>query len=304
MWFNNILVYQYQYNTPLNFEGAFEDERLKPCPPHARFTYGWLAPFDQQLSHELAGGAVFCLGKEERILPRSVIQRQVTERVKALETTRGFAVKRSERSQLAEDIEFELLPKAFCLQKKLFALIDTQNQWLFINTASTTQSAQLLSLLRKQFPGIQLEPLAYPPTLTLQFTNWIHNPAALPAGFELASDCLLVSLDDEKSRFNCKGGALLEIQTLLSQGYHALELSLIWNERIQFTLTDTLGIKRLKCLDYLQDEIHAIADMDGEEHQLDAKLMLLSGELKGLISAIQNKLINTTTHSTADACVL
>ena len=304
MWFNNILVYQFQSKNPLDFSDALEEHRLKPCPPHARFGFGWLAPFDQALYHELAAGVVFCLGKEERILPKSVIQRQVKERVQALETTRGFPVKRAERAQIAEDIEFELLPKAFCLQKKLFALLDTQHQWLFINSSSPNQASQLLSLFRKQFPDLQLEPLSFPANLSQCFTDWLHTPQHLPAGFELASDCLLVSEDDEKTRFNCKGGALPEIQSLISQGYHAAEISLIWNERIKFTLTDNLSFKRLKCLDYLQDEIHAIADLDGEEHQLDAKLLLLSAELTSLITAIQSKLLKHQTEPALESSAL
>ncbi|HVT62377.1 MAG TPA: recombination-associated protein RdgC, partial [Legionellaceae bacterium] len=160
MWFNNALVYTYQYNKSLEDLPALEQDKLKPCPPHARFTYGWLAPFDQELTHHIAGCTVLCLGKEERILPRTVIQRHVEEKVKALETERGFPVKRSERAQMAEDIEFDLLPKAFCLQKKLFALFDTVKQRLIINTSSVTQAGQLLALLRKSIPGIQIEPLA------------------------------------------------------------------------------------------------------------------------------------------------
>lgn len=291
MWFNNILIYRYQYTQPWNLNEALAVEYLKPCPPHARLTSGWIAPFDQQLSHEVAAGELFCFGKEERILPRSVIKRQVDEQIKNLETARGYAVKRSERAHLAEDIEFELLPKAFCLQKKLFALVDKQHQWLMINTASANQASQLLSLLRKSLPEIQIDPLSYPENLARLFSQWILNPHSLPQGFELASDCLLISLDDEKKRFNCKGGELPELQTLLSQGYHAVEVSLIWQERIQFSLTDTLCLKRIKCLDYVQDELNSIADMDGEEHRLDAKLTLLFGEMRGLILAIQNKLL-------------
>lgn len=286
MWFNNILVYSYQSKQMFTQIQAMEQEHLKPCPPHARFTFGWVAPFEQALTHEVAGCIMICLGKEERILPRSVIQRHLNEKIKALETERGFAVKRSERAQLAEDIEFELLPKAFCLQKKLYALFDTVEQRLILNTSSVNQAAQLLALLRKSIPDIQIEPVSSPDNLALRFNNWINHPNDLPSNFELASDCVLSSLDNEKKRFACKGGELAELQLLLAQGFSATEVSLIWYERIQFTLTQTLSLKKIKCLDYIQDELQEIADMDGEELQRDARLTLLAGELRSLCNGV------------------
>ncbi|HVT62396.1 MAG TPA: recombination-associated protein RdgC, partial [Legionellaceae bacterium] len=123
------------------------------------------------------------------------------------------------------------------------------------------------------------------------FNDWINHPQDLPPNFELGADCLLTSLDNEKKRFACKGGELSEIQSLLSQGFAANEISLIWHERIQFTLTQTLCLKRIKCLDYLQDDLNDIANMDGEEHQRDAKIMLLSGELRSLCDAISAEVI-------------
>ncbi len=297
MWFNNALVYSYQSKQMFSQMQAMEQEHLKPCPPHARFTFGWMAPFEQGLIHEVAGCIMVCLGKEEHILPRSVIQRHVTEKVKALETERGFAVKRSERAQLAEDIEFDLLPKAFCLQKKLYAFFDTARERLIINTSSVNQAAQLLALLRKSMPDLHIEPLGFSDNLALRFNDWINNPQDLPPNFVLASDYVLTSLDNEKKRFSCKGGELAEIQSLLSQGFSATEISLLWDERIQFTLTQNLTIKRIKCMDYLQDELHQISDMDGEELQRDARITLLAGELRGLCDGIIAELVTNAPQS-------
>ena len=94
----------------------------------------------------------------------------------------------------------------------------------------------------------------------------------------------MFSLDDEKKRVNCKGYELPaeEILTLLSQGLAAAEISLIWNERIQFTLTHDLTFKRLKSLDYLIDEFNDIRELEEEYQQRDAALTLLSGELRAL----------------------
>ena len=283
MWFNNALIYQYELEPSVDLTTALATEALKPCPPHARFIYGWLPTISENLVQESSGCSLICLGKEERILPRGVINRLLAERIQALEL-QGRTVRRSEKAQLAEELEFELLPKSFCLQKRLPAILDHVSKRLIINSASNNQASQLTSLLRKSIPGISIEPLQYMENLSARFTNWISDPASLPHTFQLASDCLLYSLDDEKKRFNCKGYELPaeEILTLLSQGLAAAEISIIWNERIQFTLTHDLTFKRLKCLDYLVDEFNDARQLEDELLQQDAALTLLAGELRSL----------------------
>ena len=288
MWFNNALIYHYDLKEEVDFQALLEEERLKPCPPHARFIYGWMPAFGDELVQEVAGSALICLGKEERILPRGVINKILGERILALETQQGRKIKRAEKAQLAEDLEFELLPKSFCVQKKLYAMFDTSSKRLIVNTASANQAAQLTSLLRKSIPGLHLEPLLSNDNLAVRFADWITNPASLPASFELASDCLLFALDDEKKRVTCKGYEMPadEIVTLLSQGLVAAELSLIWNERIQFTLTQDLTLKRLKSLEYLIDEFAEIGKLEEEYLQRDAELTLLCGELSNLTDSL------------------
>ncbi|MDP3705891.1 MAG: recombination-associated protein RdgC [Legionellaceae bacterium] len=303
MWFNNALIYQYELDQSIDLVTVLQEEALKPCPPHARFIYGWLPPVGDTLAHDVAGCSLICLGKEERVLPRSVIQRQLAERIKALEMQRGFEVKRAERGQMAEDLEFELLPKAFCLQKRLPALLDHVSKRLIINTSSANQGSQLTSLLRKSIPGLRIEPLISTENLALRFADWINNPSLLPPNVELASDCLLFSLDDEKKRFNCKGCELPadEVRSLLSQGFAAAEISLIWNERIQFTLTQDLTFKRLKCLDYLIEDFHEVRKMDGDDQQHDAALTLLSGELRTLFDGLLSNLMDNNKHNVTQA---
>ena len=130
------------------------------------------------------------------------------------------------------------------------------------------------------------------------------DPAALPSMFQLASDCLLFSLDDEKKRVNCKGYELPadEILSLLSQGLAVAEISIIWNERVQLTLTQDFTFKRLKCLDYLVDEFNDLREVDDEGQQQDAALTLLTGELRGLTNDLLKAL--KTSDSQKEAQVI
>jgi recombination associated protein RdgC len=288
MWFNNALIYQYELDNASNLNDLLSEEMLKPCPPHARFIFGWSTVIANAFIHEIAGCSLICMGKEERILPRGVITRLLIEKIQAIETLQNRTVKRAERAQIAEDLEFELLPKSFCVQKKLYAILDTVSKRLIINTASETQASQLTALLRKTVAGIHIQPLPLTDHLALKFTDWIINPHTLPANFQLASDCVLFSRSDEKKRVNCKGYELPaeEISTLLTQGLDVAEICLVWHERIQFTLTQDFTIKRIKTLDYLVDEFAEIKQLEDEYQQQDAALTLLSGELRGLTNEL------------------
>lgn len=296
MWFNNALIYQYELNEENDLNASLAENILKPCPPHARFIYGWLPTFAGEMVHEVAGSSLICMGKEERILPRSVINKMLAEKVSVLETQHGRTIKRAEKAQIAEDLEFELLPKAFCIQKKLLALLDPISKRLIINTSSTNQATQLTALLRKTVSGLTLNPVDHRENLALRFAEWIHSPDTLPSQFQLASDCVLFALNDEKKRIHCKGYELPadEILTLLSQGMATAEISLIWKERIQLTLTQDFTLKKLKSLDYLVDDFNEIGALEEEHQRQDAALTLLSGELRELTNDLLADLIKSS----------
>ncbi|RUR08375.1 recombination-associated protein RdgC [Legionella sp. km772] len=297
MWFNNALIYQYDLNEDCDLNAFLKEESLKPCPPHARFIYGWLPAFADEMVHEVAGSTLICMGKEERILPRGVIKKMLQERIQMIEQQQSRTVKRAEKAQIAEDLEFELLPKSFCVQKRQTALLDTVNKRLIINSSSANQASQLTAFLRKTVSGITIEPLSPGENLALRFAQWINSPETLPQDFQLASDCLLFSLQDEKKRVHCKGYELPaeEVLTLLTQGMATAEISLIWKERIQLTLTHEFVFKRIKSLDYLIDEFNEIKGLEEEYLRQDAALTLLGGELRDLISTL---LIECTSQST------
>lgn len=300
MWFNNALVFQYDLEEDCDLNAYLKDEHLKPCPPHARFIYGWLPAFADEMVHEVAGSSMICMGKEERILPRGVIKKKLQERIQQIEIQQGRTVKRTEKAQIEEDLEFELLPKSFCVQKRQAAILDAVKKRLIINSSSANQAAQLTAFLRKTVPGITIEPLSPGENLALLFAQWITTPETIPQDFQLASDCLLFSLQDEKKRVHCKGYELPaeEILTLLSQGMATAEISLIWKERIQLTLTHEFVLKRIKSLEYLIDDFNEIKGLEEEYQRQDAALTLLGGELRELISTL---LIACTTNASTPA---
>ncbi len=287
MWFNNALIYQFECSDLTNMHEHLAEERLKPCPPHARFIFGWAPVLNDLLVFESTNLALIALGKEERLLPRSVLQRVVMEQVLELETKRGYPVKRAEKAQMTEEIEFDLLPKAFCVQKKLYALLDNANQRLIINTTSRQQASQLIALLCKSIPGMNVTPLSTPDNPSLHFNQWIREPKLCPKTIELAADCLLVDPINEKKRFQCKGTDLStdEMVLLLDKGMDVAEIAFTWHERIDLTLTQDFVLKRLRCRDEIEQ-------FDDEYQQFEASILLLTQTFSDLITDLQ-KILTT-----------
>ena len=128
--------------------------------------------------------------------------------------------------------------------------------------------------------------MPYPEQLASLFADWVLHPKRLPTSMQLGSECILFDLNNEKKRVQCKGYELPadEVLTLLHQGMAIAELSLIWNERIQFNLTHDFVFKKIKCMDYLVDEFHDIQKLDEDYQQADASLTLLGGELQKLLN--------------------
>ena len=108
---------------------------------------------------------------------------------------------------------------------------------------------------------------------------------------KLGKSCVLVTGGEDKSQYTCKDieENSEELAALLAQGYTVSSIELIWQERVQFVLTNNFLLKRLKCLDYLEDAFKDNGKLDDDQEQFDANFSLLIGELRDLISFLMDK---------------
>ena len=291
MWFNNLVVYQ--FNTPFEknsdeLEKVLEEHRLRPCPPHARQSQGWVAPLDETKGrvYSLYGCHLLVSAKEVRLLPSSIIQAVLEEKNEAFELNHNRPMRRAESLQLKEEIEFDLLPKAFTVQKKEWFYIDTTKQWLVINSANLNKASEVVTLLTKALGSLDASPVVLDTDLSTLFASWLREPSSLPEGLAMGKNCLLVTGGEDKSQYTCKDMEQNseELITLLSQGYLVSSIELVWQERIQFVLTNHFLLRRLKSLDYLEDAIRDNGKLDNEQEQFDANFALLAGELRNLLT--------------------
>ncbi|OGV47623.1 MAG: hypothetical protein A3F46_05295 [Legionellales bacterium RIFCSPHIGHO2_12_FULL_42_9] len=291
MWFNNIIVYQLQTPfaiSPETMHNALEELRLKPCPPHARLSQGWINPFnflDEKL-YSINNCHIVVAASEVRLLPASVIRTVLDEKLIAFEQSQQRPMRRAEQLQLKEEIEFDLLPKAFTVQKKDWLYIDTFKQWVVINNANPNKASDIMALLIKALGSISAVPLTVEVSLSHLFSGWLKEHHSLPESLSLGRRCVLIKSQDDKSQYICKdieqNGN--EIDILLEEGYCVASLELSWQDRIQFVLTDSFQLKRLKCIDYLEEAFKENSKLGDEHEKFDANFSLLAGEVRELIS--------------------
>lgn len=144
--------------------------------------------------------------------------------------------------------------------------------------------------MTKALGSLDATPLMPNSDLSTLFACWLHEPTSLPEGLLLAKSCVLVTSGEDKSHYTCKDieENIEELTALLAQGYTVSSIELIWQERVQFVLTNNFLLKRLKCLDYLDDAFKDNDKLDNDQEQFDANFSLLTGELRDLIQFLMD----------------
>ncbi len=292
MWFNNLVFFSYE--TPLttntdDLSDQIHEYRLKPCPPHAKSTLGFDTLVNQDadtLIHSINACYVGALTQTQRLLPASVLKAALEEKKQAFEVEHQQSMSRSETMQAKETLEFDMLPKAFTVNKKRWFYIDTKKQWIVVNCGQANQASDVIAHLIKAFGSHGYAPMQLEHALPDLMKQWLITPESLAFGFTLGSQCQLVRSEDDKTTYHCK-----DIEThhdhlcdLLAQGFQIKSLELIWQEKMSFSLMDNLIFKRVKCLDIINDSLKDNSNLESQWAQFDGDMALLTGELRLLMT--------------------
>ncbi len=290
MWFKNLYLYRLQDAFPLMPEALHERLSLKPfvpCTSEQRESVGWVPPLGREaeaMVHAVNGYMLLSMAHQERMLPASVIKDELEERVALLQARDARKVGSKEKKELREQIEFELLPRAFTRTRQTEAWIDPHAMWLIINTSSSTQAERFTGQLRKSIDSLPIVTPETDSSPAVIMTQWLSE-GVLPAPFELGEECELLSQNDEQSVAVFKKHELMaeEVQSNLAHGKRVSKLMLVWADKISFVLTADLQIKRLKFLDVFAEQLDE-RDPQSQAEQRDIEFSLMTGEVSQLLA--------------------
>ena len=285
MWFKNLAIYRLTEAftlTPVELEEKLESLRFKSCSATEEFSYGWSAPLGRssnQLIHQANGFMMLCATKEEKVLPTSVINEMTAEKIAEKEDQEARKLSKKERTELKDQIIFELLPRAFSFSKKTFAYIDPKGGWLIVDAASAKKAEELISFLRKNLGSLPLVPVSTKEKPVSTMTQWLIQNEA-PADVLIEDECELRAPEEAGGIIRCKRQDLAapEIKNHLDTGKQVIKLAISWSDRLSFIVDENLSIKRLKFLDLIQDQV-ADTETATAEEQFDVDFTIMSQEL-------------------------
>ncbi|MCX7096152.1 MAG: recombination-associated protein RdgC [Methylobacter sp.] len=289
MWFKNLSIFRLTEDfalTPEDLELKLEQMAFRPCGSHEEFTFGWTSPIgksSQQLVHSSNGFLMLCGKKEERVLPSSVVNEMMQEKILETEEQQGRKLSKKERTAIKDELIFELLPRAFTFSNKIYAYIDPKGGWLIVDAASAKKAEDLLSSLRQTLGSLPAVPVNTIEKPVKVMTQWLINNQA-PDDITIEDECELRAPEEEGGIVRCKRHdlSLPEIKNHLDTGKEVIKLAVNWADRLAFIIDENLAVKRLKFLDLIQDQVSDI-DTDSEAEQFDVDFSIMSLELANFL---------------------
>lgn len=290
MWFKQIQLFQLidSLHCDVNAISAkLEPLVFTPCFPSMPQSLGWVSPIEEEgapLVQMMNGNLMICLQFEEKILPAAVIRQELVKKMKEIEMAEGRRVNHKEKLDLKDELTLTLLPRAFSRLTRLYAYIDTRNQWLVIGSNHAKKVEQFMTFFKKTFElnvhPFQLNKLSH------VFTHWLKHKS-YPSVFSIENACFMQDPEKQNRMIRCKHQDLFSngIQSLLKEGCVVKQLALCWADRVHFLLSDTLSLTSIQ----FQDEItNQVKEMEPETLQqiFNADFLIMTETLTELFKAL------------------
>lgn len=260
-WFKNLMTYR--LTKPLDWDltqlqTQLEDCQFHPCGVQDQSKFGWSAPLrGSDLLYFSVGKQILLIAKkEEKILPANVVKRELDERIENLEQKENRKLKKVEKQTLKDDVVMNLLPRAFSKNQHTALWIDTENNLVHVDAASSKRAEDALALLRKSLGSLPVVPLAFANEPSTILTNWILQDT-LPHWL-LALEEAELRGSQEDSVIRCKKQPLEneEIIALLQDGKKVVsKLALEWEDTLTFVFNEDCTLKRLKFADTVREKM-------------------------------------------------
>jgi len=295
MWFKNCLIYRFSQGFEFSAEEVgqrLRNQSFQPCGPQEEERLGWVPPlgrYGTDLVHAGQGHIMLCARKQVKLLPASVVNELLEERLIDLEEREGRSTSRKQRKDMKEELIFDLMPKAFTRSNLIYGYISLQDQLLVINSSATNRAEEFINLLRETLGTLALEPVQCLAPLVERMTQWVSGKISMPAGWQLGESCELRDRADEKSIIRCRNQDLqsAEIGAHIQSGMEVSKLALNWQEKVSFMLDDKLALKQISFEELVTDQA---GDAQDPAEQFDRDFALMTLELGQLFKALTSAL--------------
>lgn len=245
--FKNATLYRL-VKLPDDMADNMDSARFTPCGATQDKSIGWIPPRDEHgaLIEPVHGRWFVKVAIETKSVPSSEINKAVDAACEQIEQMTGRKPGKKEKRELKENALLELLPQAFPKLKHVMVMIDREHELVFIDTASTGVSDDVVTLLVRA--GLEIALLQTGQTPATFMTNCLLDEHDDFSDFILGRECVLEAQDDSKAKVTFKNHGLLspEVRKHITEGKLPAKLALCDERSTEFVLTDGLKLTKLK----------------------------------------------------------
>ena len=287
MWFRNLQIFrltaEWAYGTE-SLSDALHKGLFHGCGAMDRVARGWVPPRgnEGELVFSVGHQQLIALGVEQKLLPASVVRQYAQAKLAEIGAAQGYKPGRKQTREVIDQLEAELLPRAFVKRGLTYVWIDPVNRWLLVDASSSTRADEVMEHLKLSLGELPLTLVKTQLAPATAMTQWLAAGAG-PGSFTIDRDCELRAMAEERAavryvRHNLDSD---EVRSHIAGGKSATRLALTWNDRISFVLTEQLQIKRLAFLDLLKEDAERQAE--NADDLFAADFALMCGELAQLL---------------------
>jgi recombination associated protein RdgC len=287
--FKNLMVYRLAPEwtaTVMQIEAALSTAPFAECGATQPRAIGWVPPRGEAhgaLIEAIAGQWLLQLMVESKVVPGSVVKRQVDLLAARVEQQTGRKPGKKQTRELKDQALLDLLPMAFTKQASVKVWIAPEQRLMMIAAGSAGRADEVLTALTQVLPGLSARLVNTAQSPSAAMADWLVSGDA-PAGFSIDRDCELKAADGEKPvvRYARHALDLPEIREHIAAGKQPTRLALTWSDRVSFTLTEGLQIKKIAFLDGV---FEGRPQQPGDEG-FDADAAIATGELAPMIGEL------------------
>ena len=282
--FKNMIVYRISEAWQADWaqlDEALAKQQFEECGATQEKSVGWVPPRGEDngaMVESVGGQWMLRLMSESKMLPASVLNRKLNDKLAQIEAKEGRKPGKKEKQELKDECKLDLLPMAFTKQGGLWVWIDPQARLLVLDTGSQGRADEVVTMLVEASPGFAVALIDTQTSPQAAMAGWLHSHEA-PAGFSIDRECELKSADESKAvvRYARHPLDIDEIREHIDQGKLPTKLAMTWDDRVSFVLTEGLQLKKVALLDVVME------GQNQDDAGFDADVAIATGEFSQLI---------------------
>lgn len=290
--FRNVRYYRLESDWPETEEAlsqALENSAFAPCGPLTQRSSGWVPVYPDAgdlLARRVNGADLIKLRSQSRVLPPSVINEELEERIEAYRDRMQEAPSPREKRRMKAEARDELLPKAMLKSDRIWGFIDLKEKLIGIDAAQTSVAERFLRRLRAAFGDLNIRPLQYQQPVGELLTGIFLGGA--PERFAVGRECRMQDAGDASSIVRWTDFDLSDktIRNHVVEGMRLTHLAIEYDNILGCVMDENGVISKLRFIGMNDDTDEGNDPLA----RLDAEFVLITGTLRSLVTDLKKLL--------------